>query len=167
MNELNPLLWCLSAAILIDLYAGSWFKAGENFWLPGNILERLVERLCVKLDREERSSGTLVVRGLLGVAFMLGVTAGGGAILHLILASIPLGWVLELAILTTLISIGKPWRDSVGLASSLEVGSLEDSRRLLKELSDRDASYSDLTEITRVGIEATAGHFIFSFSDNK
>lgn len=162
MNDLSPLLWCLSAAILIDLYAGSWFRAGENFWHPGNILGCLAERLCVKLDREERSSGTLVIRGLLGVAFMLGVAAGTGAILHLILVGIPLGWVLELAILTTLISIGKPWRDAVRLASSLQVGVLEDSRRLLKELSDRDATYSDLTEITRVGIEAITGHFIFS-----
>ena len=162
MSALSPLMWCLFAAILIDLYAGSWFRAGGNVWHPSNVLKRLAEILCRKLDREKRSSRTLLIRGLLGVVFMLGVTAGAGIVIQSTFVNIPLGWVLELAILTSLISMGKPWRDAARLASSLQVGSLEESRRILKDLSDRDATYSNLTEITRVGIEAITAHLVFS-----
>jgi adenosylcobinamide-phosphate synthase len=163
MNSPSPLQWCLFAAILIDLYAGGWFRAGSIFWLPRNILRRLAEKLRAKLDRQERSSGTRLIRGLVGVCFMLGVGAGAGVSINWTLSNIPLGWVLELAILTSLISMGKPWRDAVALASSLQVLSLEDSRKVLRELSDRDATYSDASEITCLGIEAITAHLIFSF----
>jgi len=94
---------------------------------------------------------------------MLVVGAGAGAGIHWVLFNIPLGWVLELAIVTTLISMGKPWRDAVLLASSLQLDSLENSRRVLRKLSDRDATYSDSSEITRLGIEAITAHLIVSF----
>ena len=161
MDSLSP-LWCLFAAILIDLYAGGWFQAGNNFWLPGNLLKRLSGKLRSKLDRQERSTGTRLIRGVFGVCFMLVVGAGAGVSLHWILLNIPLGWVLELAIVTTLISMGKPWRDAVLLASSLQLDSLENSRRVLRKLSDRDATYSDSSEITRLGIEAITTHLIVS-----
>ena len=161
MDSLSP-LWFLFAALLIDLYAGGWFQARSNFWLPRNLLRCLSEKLRSKLDRRERSTGTLLVRGVFGVCFMLVVGAGAGASIHWILLNIPLGWVLELAIVTTLISMGKPWRDAVLLSSSLQLDSLENSRSVLRKLSDRDATYSDSSEITRLGIEAITAHLIVS-----
>jgi len=93
---------------------------------------------------------------------MLVVGAGAGASIHYILGKIPLGWVLELAMVTTLISMGKPWRYAVVLASSLQLDSIENSRKVLRNLSYRDTTYSDASEITRLGIEAITAHFIVS-----
>ena len=161
MDSLSP-LWCLFAAILIDLYAGGWFQARSNFWLPGNLLRCLSKKLRSKLDRQERSAGTRLIRGVFGVCLMLVVGAGAGITVHWVLLHIPLGWVLEVAIVTTLISIGKPWRDAVVLASALQLDSLENSRKILGRLSDRDATYSDTSEITSLGIEAIIAYFIVS-----
>ena len=155
--------WCLFGAIIIDLYAGSWFRAGQSLWHPKNIVGRWVEKLCEKLDRQGRSSSVLLVRGALSVLCTISLAGLAGTVIHLVLMEIPLGWVLELLILTSLVSVGRLWGMGTLLASSLESGSREEARRQLGELSPRDATYSDSDEITRLGIEAVITNFISDF----
>ena len=128
-------LWCLFGAIIIDLYAGSWFRAGESLWHPKNILRCLVERLSEKLDRKERSARKLLIRGALSLLFPLSLSGLVGVFVHLILTEIPFGWVLELVILTSLVSVGRLWELGTLLAATLESGSREDARRQLGAFS--------------------------------
>jgi len=156
-------LWCLFGAIMIDLYAGSWFRAGQSLWHPKNILRCLVERLSKKLDRKERSSSKLLIRGVLSLLFTLSLSGLVGVFVHLTLTEIPFGWVLETIVLTSLVSVGRLWEVGTLLASTLESGSREDARRQLSAISPRDATYADSDEITRLGIETVIANFISSF----
>lgn len=162
MDSFNT-LWCLFGAIIIDLYAGSWFRAGRSLWHPKNLLGRLIERLGEKLDRQGRSSRTLLIRSLLSLFLTLSLAGLAGLVIHLTLAEMPLGWVLELAILTSLVSVGRSWEIGTRLASSLESGSREDARRQLGVFSPRDATYSDSDEISRLGIESLIANFVSDF----
>ena len=101
--------WCLFGAIIIDLYAGSWFRAGQSLWHPKNIVGRWVEKLCEKLDRRGRSSSVLLVRGALSVLCTISLAGLAGTAIHVVLVEIPVGWVLELLILTSLVSVGRLW----------------------------------------------------------
>ena len=156
-------LWCLFGAIIIDLYAGSWFHAGRSLWHPKNILNYLVEKLAEKLDRQGRSSNTLLIRGALSLLCTLSLATLVGVVVHWSLKEVPFGWVLELVILTSLVSVGKSWEAGNRLASSLELGSTEDARQQLGLFSLRDATYSDSDEITRLGIESVIANFISDF----
>ena len=156
-------LWCLFGAIIIDLYAGSWFRAGRSLWHPKNILNCLVEKLAGKLDRQGRSSNTLLIRGALSLLCTLSLAALVGIVVHWSLREVPLGWVLELAILTSLVSVGRSWKAGNLLASSLELGSTEDARQKLAFFSSRDATYSDSDEITQLGIESVIANFVSDF----
>ena len=162
MNSFST-LWCLFGAIIIDLYAGSWFHAGSSLWHPKNILNHLTEKLAEKLDRQGRSSNTLLIRGALSLVCTLSLAALVGVLVHWFFREVPLGWVLELAIVTSLVSVGRSWKTGNLLASSLELGSTEDARQQLQAFSSRDATYSNSDEITRLGIESVVTNFISDF----
>ena len=62
-----------------------------------------------RLNREQRSAATRLIRGLLLVLFVLAVAAAAAAAISLAASLVPFGWALVLVVLLAFVSQHRPF----------------------------------------------------------
>lgn len=99
----NEPLILLIAAILLEAYIGHP-RLGLPVWLhPRRALSLFAHSLRRRLDREERGTEILRLRGLFSAFAVILAGVIGGALLALVTRHYPFAWLLEVAVLVALI----------------------------------------------------------------
>lgn len=119
----EPLL-VLLAALLIDAVTGNVPYIRRFVPHPVSLLAGLVHWLEIRLNRERRSTYARLIRGVLVVVFVLGVSFGLGWAVALIAAMVPFGWLLALFVIGSLVAQRGPFDEVRGVVRGLRVNDL-------------------------------------------
>jgi adenosylcobinamide-phosphate synthase len=138
---------------------------GDPDWLyraiphPVVLIGRVIDRLDDRLNRE--SDGPALRRAL-GMVAMIALIAGSvlvGWILHSLLAWVPLGWIVEGLLMSTLIAQNSLYRHVARVAAALDKDGLAGGRTAVAEIVGRDPHSLDEAGVARAAIESLAENF--------
>ena len=116
----------------------------------------LLGRLDRALNDPIKSNDTRTLRGTFAIAALVLATLIVTLGLQSVLRAIPLGWVLEVVLASTLIA-QKALRDAVcEVADALKFNGLDAARRAVGQIVGRDTHSLDQAEISRAAIETLA-----------
>jgi adenosylcobinamide-phosphate synthase len=151
------------AILLLALLLDALF--GEPAWLyarvphPVVLFGRLIGALDRRLNREGRGFDERRRRGVLALACLVAATAGPAWVLSGILESVPLGWLAEAALASTLIAQRSLHDHVAAVAEGLERGGLEAGRRAVSMIVGRDPQSLDESGVARAAVESCAENF--------
>src|SRR5262245_55059599 len=137
---------------------------GDPDWLyraishPVVLIGRVIGRLDDRLNREGDGPG---LRRALGMVAIITLIAGSvllGWILSL-LAAIPLGWIVEALLMSTLIAQNSLYRHVARVAKALDKDGLAAGRAAVAEIVGRDPESLDEAGVARAAIESLAENF--------
>ncbi len=151
-------LQLLSAALLLDALVGDlrWvFKIVPH---PIVILGRLIGVLEAKLNRARRSDKHRLVCGGIVVVFISALSLGIGVGLTVVVETYRL-WVLELSIVTILVSQRSLYVHVRAVAVALDSDDLASARRAVAHVVGRDPEKLDTGGVARAAIESLAENF--------
>jgi len=152
----------LLLALVLDLVAG------DPPWLyrllphPVALIGRAVEALERILNRQHLPRRRRILLGGLCTLVVVGGAGALGAALHALLAALPVGWVLEAVLASTLLAF-RGLYDAVravarGLSESLEAG-----RAAVSRIVGRDPASLDAAGVARAAAESAAENFSDGF----
>ena len=139
----------------LDVYRGE-AAIGRLAWRPAALLARLVDGFDRKLNRPPRGARARAIRGVITVAAVMTVAVAAGLAIDIVARGAALLWLVELALVTSLIDMRGPYNRVTALVEALENQGLAGGRAALAAVSDRDPALADAPEIARLGIEALA-----------
>ena len=113
-------MFLLLLALAIDAAFGSLLRRAIPFRHPDRLIEALVRALETRLNREQRSAATRLIRGLLLVLFVLTVAAATAAVISLVAGFVPFGWAVVLVVLLAFVSQHRPFVAARDVARTLE-----------------------------------------------
>ena len=145
----------LLAAMGLDVYLGE-AAIGRLAWRPAALLARLVDGFDRKLNRPHRGARARAVRGAVTVAAVMVVAVAVGVAIDIVARGGALLWLVELALVTSLIDVRGPYNRVTALMEALENEGVDGGRAALAAVSDREPALTDAPEIARLGIEALA-----------
>jgi adenosylcobinamide-phosphate synthase len=156
------LLAVLLLAMAIDLVAG------DPRWLyrllphPVVVMGGGIDTLARALNRQHLPRSRRILLGALCTVVVVAVAGGLGALLHLLLAGLPFGWVLEGLVASSLLAF-RGLYDAVravarGLCDSLEAG-----RAAVSHIVGRDPASLDAAGVARAAAESAAENFSDGF----
>lgn len=149
----------LLAALALDALAGDPMWLYRRVPHPVVLIGRLIGVLETRLNRPEWPDGRRRLLGVLTVAVVVGVAAGGGWALAALLRLPEIaawGWIVEAVLASTLIA----WRgldEHVrAVARGLEDGGLAGGRQAVRHIVGRDPDTLDEAGVARAAIESAA-----------
>lgn len=154
----DPGLLLLIVAVL-DGFLGDPPGLWSRLPHPVALIGRAIAALDQRLNRPERSAADRVRRGGLTVLVVVGGTAAIAFGLHLVLAIIPFGWVVEALIATTLIAQKSLYEHVRDVAEALAQDGLAAGRRMVARIVGRDPDSLDEPAVSRAAIESLAENF--------
>lgn len=154
----NPALLLLMAFLLDALLGGLLWRLPVHPYR----LQSAAARFCaVRLNRAERSERTRLVRGVIALLAILGLSAAAGFAAHALLAAHAYGWSGELGLLTLSVAARRPFVQALRVARALKRGGLQDARAALEMSGQgvRSAARADSFGMARLAIEDCAASF--------
>jgi adenosylcobinamide-phosphate synthase len=156
------LLAVLLLAMAIDLVAG------DPRWLyrllphPVVVMGGGIDTLARALNRQHLPRSRRILLGALCTVVVVAVAGGLGALLHLLLAGLPFGWILEGLVASSLLAF-RGLYDAVravarGLGDNLEAG-----RAAVGHIVGRDPASLDAAGVARAAAESAAENFSDGF----
>lgn len=148
----------LAAALVIDAVFG------EPGWLyrrlphPVVLFGRLIARLDRSMNRETLRPRLRRLSGVAALALLLLATGVPAALVSATLRLMPLGWLLEAALASTLIAQKSLHQHVAAVAAGLERG-LAEGRRAVSMIVGRDPESLDEAGVARAAIESCAENF--------
>ncbi len=113
-------MFLLLLALAIDAAFGNLLRRAIPFRHPDRLIEGLVRTFEARLNREQRSAATRLIRGLLLVLFVLAIAAAVAAVISLVAGFAPFGWAIVLAVLLALVSQHRPFVAARNVSRVLE-----------------------------------------------
>lgn len=154
----DPLI-LLIIAMGIEAYIGEARFIFSRVKHPVAILGAMIGFFDDKLNRPKRSQVDRAVRGTFVVIFMVSFAAAVGIGVMWLTLHFTWGWVLECALLVTLLA-GRGLYDAVArVAKGLEIGGLEGGREAVRHIVGRDPKSLDAPGIARAAVESLAENF--------
>jgi adenosylcobinamide-phosphate synthase len=151
----HPLLLLLAALALEPLLGearGPFAKLPH----PVRLIGRLVGLLDRKLNREDRSAADRRGRGILLVLFVCLLAASAGAAVTWLSRHVPFGWLLELALMISLLAQRSLFRHVRRVGEALREGGMEAGRAQVAHIVGRDVRALDDHGVARAAIESCA-----------
>jgi adenosylcobinamide-phosphate synthase len=148
-----------AAALAVALFADAWLGEPEGLYrrLPHPVVA--MGRLTSALDRRiQAMAQSVIAKRAAGVILMLvvvGLAAGTGALLQGIVRLLPLGWVLEGLLMSTLLAQRSLVDHVRAVAAGLRDG-LAAGRRAVSRIVGRDPERLDRHAVARAAIESLA-----------
>ena len=153
----DPLV-LLILAIILDAILGDMAFLFKIIKHPIVIIGKIINFLDQKLNRKKRGESDRAIRGALSVLAMVFLSGIFGYSVSWLSFNHPIGWVVELFILLTLLA-GRSLFDHVkDVANALKL-SVEDGRNAVSHIVGRDAKQLDAFGVARAAIESTAENF--------
>jgi len=146
----------LLLALVLDAYVGDAPRIRALPVHPAALLDRWIALLDSRLDRSNRGSGVLRVRGWIALIVVAGPAAAIGVGIDYVAAHSLLGWTLEVAVLVMAVACRGTHDRARHLQHALAGGSLEAARRAVVTLTDRDPAELDEYGVARAGVESLA-----------
>ncbi|MGF1592984.1 MAG: adenosylcobinamide-phosphate synthase CbiB [Kiloniellaceae bacterium] len=156
------LLAVLLLAMAIDLVAG------DPRWLyrllphPVAVIGRGIGALSRALNRQHLSRGRRILLGALCTLIVVTAAGGLGALLHLLLAGLPFGWILEGLVASSLLAF-RGLYDAVRAVARGLGESLEAARVAVSHIVGRDPASLDAAGVARAVAESAAENFSDGF----
>jgi len=153
-QEFDPLI-LLILAIIFDTYLGDMNFLFRFVKHPIVAIGNAINFFDQKLNREKRSEAARAIRGAITVLIMVTTTGAIGAAIAWLSLHHPMGWIIELILITVLLA-GRSLYDHVkDVAKALTVG-LEPGRDAVSQIVGRDTSQLDEHGVARGAIESLA-----------
>ena len=154
----DPLILLL-LALAIEGYVGEAAFIFRRVKHPIAIIGALIGFFDDKLNRDKRLELDRAIRGAMVVLIMVSLaTALGVGVIWLTLHA-SYGWIVELALLVTMLA-GRGLYDAVArVAAGLETGGLEGGRDAVRHIVGRDPNSLDAPAVGRAAIESLAENF--------
>ncbi|MFM2041910.1 MAG: cobalamin biosynthesis protein CobD [Pseudomonadota bacterium] len=113
-----------------------------------------------RLNRIERSDGSRRLRGMLTVGVLAGAAVAAGAAVTVVSRTAAGGWLLELLILSRCLDLRGPWTGMRETAAALARGGVEEGRKTVAPLTDRQAWSLDIHGVIRAAVEHGAARLL-------
>jgi len=126
---------------------------------PVRAIGALVGALEKRLNRLERSAADRRMRGVLVVVLVCTLSAGCGAAVSAFARGIPFGWVVELALVVSLLAQRSLFRHVCRVGQALTSDGLEAGRAQVAHIVGRDVRQLDKHGVARAAIESCAENF--------
>jgi adenosylcobinamide-phosphate synthase len=152
-------LWVLALALAIDALVGDPDWLWRRWPHPVVWFGRIIGWLDRRLNLEMQTFAKRRALGVLALALVLCLFAGGAALLHVALDRMPLGWLLEALIASVLIAQRSLHDHVLRVAVALETGGVQAGREAVSMIVGRDPLSLDEAGIARAAIESTAENF--------
>lgn len=137
---------------------------GDPRWLysvvshPVVLIGRLIEREEKRLNRSHLSRGWKIWQGMLLSFWVIGVSTLAGILITLAAGWLPLGWVLEILAVSSLLAF-RGLYDEVKRVSTFLSRSLADGRWAVSKIVGRDPESLDEAGVARAAVESLAENF--------
>jgi adenosylcobinamide-phosphate synthase len=134
---------------------------GDPRWLPHpvRLMGTLTKLADTRLNRPRRSEVDRIIRGLLAVVVVVGLcVAAGWAIGHFTRA-FAYGWIVELAVVASLIAQRSLFDHVLKVARALRGGGLAAGRAAVAKIVGRDVAALDEHAVSRAAIESCAENY--------
>jgi adenosylcobinamide-phosphate synthase len=154
----HPLLLLL-AALALEPLLGEARGPVAKLPHPVRLIGGLVGLLDRKLNREDRSEADRRGRGILLVPFVCLLAASAGAAVTWLSRHVPFGWLLELALMISLLAQRSLFRHVRRVGEALREGAIEAGRAQVAHIVGRDVRGLDDHGVARAAIESCAENF--------
>ncbi|WNJ99873.1 adenosylcobinamide-phosphate synthase CbiB [Thalassospiraceae bacterium LMO-JJ14] len=157
-SPFDPLI-LLIIAMGIEAYVGEAAFVFKRIKHPIALIGDLIGFFDDKLNRPKRPQLDRAIRGACVVVFMVALSAVIGACVMWLTLHFAWGWVLECALLVTLLAGRGLYNAVARVARGLELEGLEGGRKAVRHIVGRDPNSLDAPGIARAGIESLAENF--------
>ena len=153
----NPTILLL--ALLIDA------AVGDPEWLyraiahPAGLAGRLVDWLDRSLNNLADSPAMQRFWGIVAMVFQVGGALTVGWVIEALLSLVPLGWVAEAVLMSTLIAQNGLYRHVSAVATGLDQAGLAGGRDAVQHVVGRDPETLDEAGVARAALESLAENF--------
>jgi adenosylcobinamide-phosphate synthase len=149
----------LLLALVLDGYLG---EMGPLFRLiphPVVIMGKVIAHYDRRLNRPDRSSLARRIRGVVTAGTLVVNAALLGVAIQACSVFLPLGWLLELFLATTLIAQRSLFDHVAAVVRGLETGGVEGGREAVRHIVGRDPAQLDRPGVGRAAVESLAENF--------
>jgi adenosylcobinamide-phosphate synthase len=143
-------------ALAIDAVIGDPESLYRAIPHPAVLVGRLIDWLDRALNDETDRPGVRRFWGIVAVVFLLGGALVIGWIVETVLWLVPFGWVIEAALMSTLIAQNSLYLHVAGVAKGLEDAGLEGGREAVQHVVGRDPDTLDEPGVARAALESLA-----------
>ncbi len=145
-------------AILLLLALALDWLIGDPRWLPHpvRLMGGATDFLDARLNRAERSAGERIIRGLLAVIVIVGLSTGAGWAIASFVSALPYGWVAELALVSLLIAQRSMIGHTLRVIRALNKDGVTGGRKAVAFIVGRETKDLDEHGIARAAIESCA-----------
>jgi adenosylcobinamide-phosphate synthase len=154
----HPLLLLL-AALALEPVLGEARGPLARLPHPVRLIGGLIATLERKLNREERTAADRRARGALVVLVVCGLAAAAGWAVAWVGRQVPFGWLLELALIVSLLAQRSLFRHVRRVGAALAERGLEAGRAQVAHIVGRDVRQLDEHGVARAAIESCAENF--------
>lgn len=151
----EPLLLLL-LAMVAELAVGDIRPVRYVLTAPATVTRRVTRALDRRLNRVHRSDSVRWWRGVLALVLMSVLAVAMGWIIAGLCRRMPLGWLVELALVTGALDLRGLWSRVRRVGVTLRARGVEAGRQALVGLSDQNVFGLDEHGIVRAGIEVLA-----------
>jgi adenosylcobinamide-phosphate synthase len=155
---LDPLVLLL-LGLFIEAYVGEARLVFRFVKHPVKGIGALVSVLDRKLNRDYRSERDRLLRGALATVLVVAVSAALGLGVAWLTRHHPFGWVVELALIVTLLAQRGLYDRVRRVARALDREGLEAGRREVAHIVGRDVQRLDAHGVARAAVESAAENF--------
>jgi adenosylcobinamide-phosphate synthase len=155
VNVLPALLLALALDAGLGDPAWLWQRLPHPVVLAGQTIERLDRAL----NRDEAPDLHRRIAGTAALSMLLAASFGIGLLIHLLLASFSWGWLIEAALMATLLAQNSLYRHVDAVARAVATGSLAEAREAVRHIVGRDPEGLDRQAVARAAIESLAENF--------
>jgi len=157
-SPFDPLILLL-LAMGIEAYLGEASFIFNRIKHPIAIIGSLISVLDDKLNRPKRPEMDRAIRGAFVVMLMVSLSAAIGVGIMWLTLHVPWGWVVECALLVTMLASRGLYDAVARVAKGLEMEGLRGGRDAVKHIVGRDPDSLDAPGVARAAIESLAENF--------
>lgn len=157
-GSIDPLALLL-LALALDAVLGEMGLLFRLLPHPVVLMGRAIDALDRRLNRPERGPASLRWRGRLVVLGLVGAAIAVGLGVQAVSLFVPLGWVVELFLVASLLAQRSLYDAGDAVARALDRGGLASGREAVSVLVGRDPTLLDEAGVARATIESLAENF--------
>lgn len=150
----NPTILLL--ALAIDAVIGDPESLYRAIPHPAVVAGRIIDWLDRALNDDTDRPGLRRFWGIVAVVFLLGGALTVGWIVETVLWLVPFGWVVEAALMSTLIAQNSLYLHVAAVAKGLEAAGVEGGREAVQQVVGRDPDTLDEHGVARAALESLA-----------
>lgn len=154
--DFDARLWTAIVALLLEAAFGYPNALYTRFGHPVTWIGALISTLDNRLNRESMTDFARRADGVLALLIVAGAAAALGYALERWAASSWLGWVVSIAAAASLFASGSLYRHVADVATPLEQGDIEASRKMVGRIVGRDTAQLDAAGVARAAMESLA-----------